>query len=125
MFQELKKYYLFQKIPKNPSVTIYLKENEETDKQKARELMHILEFTCLRDLTKNIGIYFDPDDLNTLITTDRVLMEEYEEFEKQFGEFIDAENAQKKSKWILRLELDKDAMLEKNITTRRHTFRIN
>ena len=103
--------------PKNPSVTIYLKENEETDKQKARELMHILEFTCLRDLTKNIGIYFDPDDLNTLITTDRVLMEEYEEFEKQFGEFIDDENPQKKSKWILRLVLDKDAMLEKNITT--------
>ena len=28
-------------------------------------------------------------------------MEEYEEFEKQFGEFIDDENPQKKSKWIL------------------------
>ena len=42
--------------PRNPSLTIYLKSNEESKKQKARELMHILEFTNLRDLTKNIGI---------------------------------------------------------------------
>ena len=64
-----------------------------------------------------MGFYYDPDDLNTLISTDKLLMKEYEEFEKQFSEYIEAENVQKKSKWILRLELDKDSMLEKNITT--------
>ena len=42
--------------PKNPSLTIYLKKEDETSKQKARELMHILEYTILRDVTKSISI---------------------------------------------------------------------
>ena len=66
--------------PKNPSLTIYLKKHEETDKQKARELMHTLEYTNLRHITKEVGIYFDPDDMNTLISQDSLLMEEYKEF---------------------------------------------
>ena len=104
--------------PKNPSLTIYLKKHEETDKQKARELMHTLEYTNLRHITKEVGIYFDPDDMNTLISQDSLLMEEYKEFSGLIEECADTtiEQNNKKSKWILRLELDKSTMLDKNIT---------
>ena len=103
--------------PKNPSLTIYLKKEDETSKQKARELMHTLEYTILRDVTKSISIYFDPDDLSTLITKDKILMEEYKEFTKMMNECADTEEkSTKKSKWILRLELDKETLLDKNIT---------
>ena len=108
--------------PKAPSLTIYLKKSEETDKQKARELMHSLEYTVLRDLTHSIAIYFDPDDLNTLITKDEILMEEYKEFTKIITECAEGAEGEiqagsnKKSKWILRLELNRESMLDKNIT---------
>jgi DNA-directed RNA polymerase II subunit RPB1 len=104
--------------PKNPSLTIYLKRHEETDKQRARELMHALEYTNLRHITKEISIYFDPDDMNTLITQDTLLMEEYKEFSKLILECSENEKEvnNKISKWILRLEMDKSTMLDKNIT---------
>jgi len=104
--------------PKAPSLTIYLKRHEETDKQRARELMHTLEYTNLRELTKSISIYYDPDDLNTLIAKDKTLMEEYKEFTKMIHECADEEIAKsnKFSKWILRLEIDRESMLDKNIT---------
>jgi len=105
--------------PKAPSLTVYLKKNEETDKQRARELMHSLEYTVLRDLTHSIAIYFDPDDMNTLITKDQILMEEYKEFSKTIEECSgtgEKTSGKKKSKWILRLELNRESMLDKNIT---------
>ena len=105
--------------PKAPSLTIYLKKSEETEKQKARELMHSLEYTVLRDLTDSISIYFDPDDMNTLITKDKILMEEYKEFSKLINDCAgieESESSNKKSRWILRLELNKEALLDKNIT---------
>ena len=104
--------------PKAPSLTIYLKKEEETEKQKARELMHSLEYTVLRDLTDSISIYYDPDDLNTLISKDKILMQEYKEFSKLISESagIEIECDNKKSRWILRLELNKEALLDKNIT---------
>ena len=46
--------------PKNPSITISLKKEDETDLNKARELKYKLEYTNLEDITKVVSIYFDP-----------------------------------------------------------------
>ena len=45
---------------KNPSCTVYLKKNEETNKENATKIMHQLEHTKLRDIISKIEIYFDP-----------------------------------------------------------------
>lgn len=105
--------------PKNPSLTIHLKQEDETDIDKAQEIMYKLEHTKLRDVVKNVEICFDPDDLNTLIEEDKELIAQYREFEKLMEDCFDEEDEEEtaeKSKWVIRLVFDKEEMLERKIT---------
>ena len=105
--------------PKNPSLTIYLKKDEETDKDKAHSIMYMLEHTVLQEIVKSVDICFDPDDLNTMIAEDKGTMEQYRAFENMIDECANAaatEETNEKSKWVIRMEMDQTMMLEKNIT---------
>jgi len=105
--------------PKNPSLTVYLKPEEETEREKAQSIMYMLENTKMAELVKTIEICFDPDDLNTLINEDAVLMQQYRAFENMMDECAEievADETNEKSKWILRMQLNPEVMLEKNIT---------
>ena len=106
--------------PKQPSTTIYLKEEESADNVRAQEIKYTLEYTSLRDITISVSICFDPDDLQTLINEDKPLMEEYSQFSSLISECAGAsdfneEEDDTKSKWIIRFELDRESMLDKNI----------
>jgi DNA-directed RNA polymerase II subunit RPB1 len=106
--------------PKQPSTTIYLKEDESTDNVRAQEIKYTLEYTSLRDITTSVSICFDPDDLQTLINEDKPLMEEYAQFSSLINECagvtdFNKEEDETKSKWIIRFELDRESMLDKNI----------
>ena len=68
--------------PKQPSTTIYLKEQDQTSIEKAQEIKYSLEYTSLRDVTNAISICYDPNPEETLIDDDRILLEEYNEFKK-------------------------------------------
>ena len=68
--------------PKNPSVTIKLKKEDETKLEKAQEIKYDLEYTNLRDITEVVSICFDPNLKSTNITDDEKILEEYLEFEK-------------------------------------------
>ena len=105
--------------PKNPSLTIYLKHNDEDSKENANEIRSKIEYTKLRELINTANIYFDPDDMNTLVQSDEVLMSQYKEFESVIDECIENNNDQTKkelSKYILRFELNVEEMLDKDIT---------
>ena len=105
--------------PKNPSLTIALNEQSAYDQDKAQRVMNMVEYTNLRQLVSSMEICFDPNDNDTTIAEDRVVMEQYRTFETLMDECAGTEPAaasDKKSKWIVRLELDKEIMLEKNIT---------
>jgi DNA-directed RNA polymerase II subunit RPB1 len=104
--------------PKQPSTTVYLKKSEQTNIERAQELKYTMEYTSLNDVTKSVSICFDPDRMTTLIEQDKPLMEEYASFMEMIDECnpdkqLDEEIGQ--SKWIIRIELDKSAMLDKNI----------
>jgi DNA-directed RNA polymerase beta' subunit len=104
---------------KNPSLTIYLKAEDEGDKQRASVVQYMIEHTKLSEVVKSIGVCFDPDDMNTLINEDREIMAQFNEFEKlisECAEFPTTEACTDKSKWIIRMEMDPEIMLEKNIT---------
>ena len=62
--------------PKNPSITIMLKEDDMEDVQKAQEIKHYLEYTNLRDITNSVSICFDPDLDSTLINEDKKMLEQ-------------------------------------------------
>ena len=103
--------------PKNPSCTVYLSHEEQEDQEKAKEYMNYLEHSKLKDLVEVIEIYYDPDDMNTLINEDKPIMQYYNQFEKMLDECgAETEDGREKSKWILRIKLNKENMLEKNLT---------
>jgi DNA-directed RNA polymerase II subunit RPB1 len=104
--------------PKNPSLTVFLKKEDETEREKAQSIMYMLEHTKMKELVKSVALCFDPDDLNTLITEDQATMEQYRAFEQMMDECAEVEGneAGEKSKWIIRMEMDPTMMLEKNIT---------
>ena len=113
--------------PKNPSLTVYLKEEDETNKEKANTIMYMLEYTKLEEIVKSIEICFDPDDLNTLIEEDKATIEQFRAFENMVAECAEtsltAEN--EKSKWIIRMRMDPEVMLKKNITMDDVNFTLN
>ena len=106
--------------PKQPSTTIYLKEKESSNVERAQELKYSLEYTSLKDVIENVSICFDPDNLSTLIEEDKPIMEEYKKYQDMINKLkgtatnLDDE-FEDTSKWIIRFELDKTAMLDKNI----------
>jgi DNA-directed RNA polymerase II subunit RPB1 len=105
--------------PKNPSLTIFLKEEDETQKDKAQSIMYMLEHTKLEEVVKSVEICFDPDNLSTIIEEDKDTIEQFKAFENMVDEcnnssLLNDEN--EKSKWIIRMVMDPEVMLEKNIT---------
>jgi DNA-directed RNA polymerase II subunit RPB1 len=113
---------------KNPSLTVYLKQDEQTDKDKASTIQYTLEHTKLQEIVKSVEICFDPDDLNTLILEDKSTMSQYREFENMVEECLAQEDSleeNEKSKWVIRMEMDPEVMLEKNITMDDINFTLN
>jgi DNA-directed RNA polymerase II subunit RPB1 len=113
---------------KNPSLSIYLKKEDETQKEKAQSIMYMLEHTRLEEVVKSIEVCFDPDDLNTLINDDKDTIEQYRAFENMVDECNQmslSNDENEKSKWIIRMIMDPEVMLEKNITMDDINFTLN
>ena len=105
--------------PKNPSLTIYLKAMDEVDKDKAVKYANMIEYMTLADVVKSIQICFEPNERSTTIETDKLLIEQFYEFEDLVDECnggINQPDSRNKSKWIIRMEMEAAILLEKNIT---------
>ena len=107
--------------PKAVSLTIPLRPEYANSKLKAREVAQELELTLLRDMTVKSAIYYDPSDSATVLREDRELLAFYKLFESvgddaAGGSEAAAGESSVWSKWILRLELDRQKMFDKNIT---------
>lgn len=105
--------------PKNPSCTIHLLPQEEQDQTNAQRLMHRIEHTKLREVVDSITICFDPDDGTTLIENDILLMEQFKNFEDALDGCLKDEprtEDREKSKWVLRMELNPEEMLDRDLT---------
>lgn len=96
--------------PKASSLTIYLKPEYRDNKDKAREVVQDLELTVLRNITDKVGIYWDEKDDSTVVEEDRELMQFYRLFEMEESE------DDSWSKWVLRLELNREEMFNRNIS---------
>jgi len=112
--------------PKNPSLTVFLKEDVEKDREKAQSIMYMLEHTKLGDLVTSVDICFDPEDKHE---GDQSMIEQYKLFENMVN-IANMGSSQvnvpgEKSKWILRIHMDKETMLDKNITMDDINFTLN
>ena len=103
--------------PKNPAVTVSLPPGKDTN-INAQDIMYRLEYTILRNVVKTIGIYFDPNPEMTHIESDKVLLQHFTEFEKMVRECQNIEEGKDDlySKWVIRIEINKEELLDRNIT---------
>ena len=101
------------KVSKNPTATsllIYMKPEYRHSKEKARELVQDLELTLLRSITNKVAIYWEPTEDETVIPEDVELLNFYKEIE------LEKDSGITMSKWLLRLELNREEMFNKNIS---------
>ena len=113
--------------PKNPSCTVYLHKSEECDQDNAKRMVNKLEHTQLRVIVAAVKICFDPSTAKKIVETeDDRIMQTYNEFEKMIdecngegggeGEEGEETPADTKSKWVIRLTMNTEEMLDRNIT---------
>ena len=105
------------KNPKNPSLTIFLNDQDEEDKDKAVNYSNMITYTKMGDVVKSSQIYFDPMDRSTFIEEDRALLEQFYMFEDLMNDISNKGTSNEPfSKFIIRLEMSAEIMLNKNIT---------
>ena len=113
------------KVTQNPkaiSLTVTLKREFRESKEKAREVAQDLELTLLKDITVKTAIYYDPKEESTILEEDRMLVKLFTAFEIELDPAAAPSVTQEEdapeawSKWMLRLELDRERMFMKNIS---------
>jgi DNA-directed RNA polymerase II subunit RPB1 len=105
--------------PDKPSVTIYMKPQDQHDKDKATNYCNMIQYTKLIDVVKSVEICFDPNDRATKIHSDAALIDQFYLFDELVNECNETDEIgtqQSRSKWIVRMEIDAESLLEKNIT---------
>lgn len=106
--------------PKRPSATVYMKPYEQHEKDRAANYCNMIQYTKLVDVVKSVEICFDPNDHATHIHADRELIDQFYEFENMVEECNQTTDALSgkpaRSKWIVRIEIDAESLLDKNIT---------
>eukprot|EP01105_Mastigella_eilhardi_P009824 TRINITY_DN229_c0_g1_i2.p1 TRINITY_DN229_c0_g1~~TRINITY_DN229_c0_g1_i2.p1 ORF type:complete len:1834 (+),score=472.26 TRINITY_DN229_c0_g1_i2:323-5824(+) len=106
----LKEIINVSKNPKTPFLTVYLKPHCAADSEAAKRVQCDLEHTTLRKVTAATEIYYDPDPVHTVVEEDR-------DFVQAYYEIPDEETPlDHMSPWVLRLELDREMMTDKNLT---------
>jgi DNA-directed RNA polymerase II subunit RPB1 len=121
----LKEVFKVTKAPKATSLNIALKPEFREDKEKAREVIQDLELTMLRDIVTTVGLYYDPKDDATVVPEDRSLLAFYKMFEQREHPVAEGETENNLSKWMLRLEFNKESMFNRNITMDDVAFVLN
>jgi DNA-directed RNA polymerase II subunit RPB1 len=102
------------KSPKSESITVFMKEYEQENLGRAKQLKYMMENTILKNIVSCVSIIYDPNDA---IEEDQVLIEQFHAFEEMIEDCVGAkDNDLEISKWVIRFELNKEVMLEQNIT---------
>lgn len=97
---------------KTPALTVYLQEEVASDIERAKVVQSAIEHTSLRNVTLATEIYYDPDPRTTVIEEDLDTVEAYFSIP---DEAVEA-SLHKQSPWLLRLELDRAKMLDKQLS---------
>ena len=120
----LKEIINVSKRPKTPSLTVYLKQEFAHDSEAAKSVQSLLEHTTLRSVTLLTEIWYDP--IQPPDAPRATVVEEDEEFVSSYYEMPDEEiDISLISPWVLRIELDREAMSDKLLSMEDITKRIS
>jgi DNA-directed RNA polymerase II subunit RPB1 len=119
----LKEIINVSKKPHTPSLTVYLKKEYAKDSEAAKAVQATLEHTTLLTVTNMTEIWFDP--IQPADAERATVVEEDEDFVKSYYEMPDEEiDISRISPWVLRVELDREAMSDKSLSMEDITERI-
>jgi DNA-directed RNA polymerase II subunit RPB1 len=97
---------------KRPSDTIYLKEFEQLNDIRAKEILTMIEYTTLIDITSSASIIYD-----NAVSEDKELIQMCMDVDAILdGCTVSDKVPSPEVKWVIRLELDVEQMFAKNIT---------
>ena len=96
------------KTPKGPSINIYLKDNYRFDIDKAEDVKNKIKQTSLKDVTLKTEIIYDSKGNDSTYKDD-------DEFIQTYLEFMEEEKYYNESPWTLRIVLNKEEMMDRNI----------
>ena len=114
--------------PKKPSVTVYLNEEAETDREKVQAIKTLLEYTKFGDLVESSYICFDPDEYSPSLDAS---VKQFLDFENVMDECEGIESStiddseDSLSKWVIQFKLNKELLFDKNITMDDISFAIS
>eukprot|EP00727_Mastigamoeba_balamuthi_P013257 m51a1_g8554 putative dna-directed rna polymerase ii subunit rpb1 (1811) ;mRNA; r:140398-146391 len=97
------------KIPRTPSMTVVLQAKYSKDTELAKKMQSTIEYTTLQRVTMRSEIWYDPDIKNTVVDDDV-------EFINVYYAVPDDMDPERLSPWLLRIELDKAVMTDKQLT---------
>merc|ERR1719313_2762698 len=97
-------------IINTPSLAVYLTGAAAQDKEAAKKVQCSLEYTTLHHVTRATEIHYDPDPTTTLIEEDADFVHAYFDMP---DEDVDSSRM---SPWLLRVELNREMMVDKNLS---------
>ena len=112
----LKEIINLTKTPKTPSMTVFLTNDVVKDDHRCKQLLSRLEHFTLGKVVVHSSIIYDPIPQETLIEEDREWVRDYYEMPDTDVTGL--------SPWLLRMELDRRKMFEKNLTMEQLSERI-
>ncbi|KAH6853581.1 DNA-directed RNA polymerase II largest subunit [Chaetomium sp. MPI-CAGE-AT-0009] len=95
---------------KTPSMVVYL-DSENATQEDAKRMRNAVEHTSLRSVTAITEIYYDPEVTSTNIPEDFDMVESY----FLIPDSSDQDSIENQSRWLLRLTLDRQKMLDKGL----------
>jgi len=109
----LKELIHVSKNIKSPSDVIAIKKEFSHDHTKTNYVKNQIEYTLIKDIIKGSKIYYDPTDhkFESVVEKDNEMLEIY----KEFSRFTD-NDTENLLPWIIRLEFDKESMMDKGVT---------
>jgi DNA-directed RNA polymerase II subunit RPB1 len=116
------------KNPKTPSLTVQIQDGYfnaaadiKTNITKAEKLAAEIEFTTLEDLLIRTEIHYDEDDHQTCLDEDQEFIDSY------YALLPDIEKSEElaKSPWLLRMEFNREEIMNKHIALNLIELRLN
>ena len=110
----IKELLSFSKNMKTPITIIYLEKEYRNDKAFAEKLASVIKHTTIKDVRKNAEIIYDPNPFKKggFMERDNVM--------NVFYSYNSSKNSCQsdvnKLPWLIRVEMDKEKMMEKDIT---------
>ena len=98
--------------PKNPSITVRLKELDETSQERTQFFKTMLEHTKIADIVTKADIHFEKD----VNVEDRTFVRNVQAFQDLLSDCTEPVQEPSESPWVIRLEFSAEEMLNRNIT---------